>query len=112
MGKQSVMNIKQHALDDQELQLVKGQRGKYLLVINGYTFAKNNVAENTTYWCCRTRTATKEACRARVMTHLKSNGLYKITITNRVHNHPPTHRMLKKIQYSQAEEQLEYKLAE
>lgn len=90
---------RERILEDQELKLVKGQRGKYLLVIDGYTFAKNNVVENTTYWCCRTRTATKKPCRARVMTYLKKNGLYKITITQPVHNHAPTHRMLKKIQY-------------
>lgn len=90
---------RERILDDQQLKLVKGQRGKYLLVIDGYTFAKNNVVERTTYWCCRTRTAMQRPCRARVMTYAKNNGLYKITITQPIHNHSPTHRMLKKIHY-------------
>lgn len=85
-------------MDDQQLDLVLGQRGKNLLLVNGYTFAKNNVIENTMYWCCRTRTKDKKPCRARVTTVLKENGLHKITVTQPLHNHLPTHSMIKKIQ--------------
>lgn len=85
-------------MDDQKLSFVVGQRGKSLLVINGFTFAKNNKVANRTYWCCRMRSATKAACRARVTTTLKPNGLHKICITQPEHNHDQTYRMLKKIQ--------------
>lgn len=86
-----------YSLDDQELTLVPGQRGKGLLVVNGFTFAKNNEVDNRTYWCCRMRSANKEPCKARARTTLKSNGLYKITVTQPIHNHDQTHRMLRKL---------------
>lgn len=90
-------NISENVLDDQTLELVVGQRGKHLLVIDGYTFAKNNVSERTVYWCCRIRTNNRKACRARVTTMRKDNGLYKVTITQPFHNHAPTYRMKKKL---------------
>lgn len=90
-------NINENVLDDQTLELVVGQRGKHLLVIDGYTFAKNNVSERTVYWCCRIRTNNRKACRARVTTMRKDNGLYKVTITQPFHNHAPTYRMKKKL---------------
>lgn len=83
--------------DDQELEFVKGQRGKDLLVIDGYTFARNNTVENAIYWCCRHRNGNRAPCRARVRTLQKKNGLHTITITQPDHNHQPTHRMLRKL---------------
>ncbi|XP_065073204.1 modifier of mdg4-like isoform X10 [Ochlerotatus camptorhynchus] len=78
-------------LDDQELDFVPGQRGTSLLRINGYCYAKNNKAHNKTYWVCRTRMQHR-ACNARAVTTLKSNGLYRILVTNPVHIHEPNNR--------------------
>lgn len=79
-------------LDDQELDFVPGQRGTSLLRINGYCYAKNNKAHNKTYWVCRTRMQHR-ACNARAVTTLKSNGLYRIIVTNPVHIHEPNNRL-------------------
>ncbi|XP_062703338.1 FLYWCH-type zinc finger-containing protein 1-like [Aedes albopictus] len=75
-------------LDNQELDFVPGQRGTSLLRINNYCYAKNNKSQNSTYWVCRTRVQHRP-CNARVVTTLKSNGLYRILITNPVHIHEP-----------------------
>ena len=85
-------------LDNQKLELIRGQRGRYLLVFAGYTFAKNNIVGETTYWCCRCRKKGHKPCTARIMTTIKPNGLYRITVTKPHHNHLPTVRMLKKFQ--------------
>lgn len=82
-------------LDDQELELVPGQRGKTLLVLDGYTFARNLVADKQTYWCCRHRTVNKPPCHARARTQLKTNGLHTIIISQPRHNHQPTVRVYK-----------------
>lgn len=76
------------SLDDQKLDFVAGQRGTQLLRINGYCYARNNRSADTTYWVCRTRVHSRP-CNARAMTTLKSNGLYRIIITNPVHIHAP-----------------------
>lgn len=89
-------DVQEITMDDQMLDLIPGQRGKHLLVVNGFTFSKNNVVGSTTYWCCRTRTQGHEACKARVLTTDKKNGLHKINITKPRHNHAPSTRMLKK----------------
>lgn len=83
-------------LDDQTLKLVVGQRGKPLLVLNGYTFATNLVVDQTTYWCCRHRTVNSPPCHARAKTVLKDNGLHSVIISQPVHNHKPTFRVPKK----------------
>lgn len=83
-------------LDDQKLELVPGQRGKQLLLLNGYTFATNLVVDKSTYWCCRHRTVNKPACRARARTQEKDNGLHTIIISQPIHNHEPTLRTYKK----------------
>ncbi|XP_055594707.1 modifier of mdg4-like isoform X11 [Uranotaenia lowii] len=75
-------------LDDQELDLVPGQRGTSLLRVQDYCYAKNNKANNTTYWVCRTR-INHQRCNARAVTTLKSNGLHRIVITNPIHFHEP-----------------------
>ncbi|XP_062556395.1 modifier of mdg4-like isoform X11 [Armigeres subalbatus] len=77
------------SLDNQELEFVPGQRGTSLLRIDGYCYTKNNVSHNSTYWLCRTR-VDRRPCNARLVTTLKSNGLYRILITNPVHIHEPT----------------------
>lgn len=78
-------------LDDQQLELVMGQRGKKLLLLDGYTFSVNLEVENglTKYWCCRHRKTNQEACRARVRTQQKENGLFSVIISQPYHNHLP-----------------------
>lgn len=84
--------------------MISGQRGKRLLLFDGFTFSKNNVVNDTIYWCCRTRVKGQDSCRARIKTTKQHNGLYEVTVTNGVHNHTQTVRMLKKFerQYSQS----------
>ena len=85
-------------LDDQKLNLVRGQRGKPLLSWGGFLFAQNNKTSDTVYWCCRTKTRDeKKACRARITTTLKPNGLYRINVTQPQHNHEQTNRIIKKL---------------
>lgn len=79
-------------LDDRKLDLVKGQRGKELLLLNGYTFSRNLVVDKSVYWCCRHRTVGKQPCRARARTQKKENGLHTIIISQPFHNHKPTAR--------------------
>lgn len=85
-------------LDDQQLELVAGQRGKKLLLLNGFTFSTNLVVDKgqTTYWCCRHRTSNKPPCRARARTQQKENGLYTVIISQPNHNHRQTLRALHK----------------
>lgn len=89
-------------LDDQNLDIVQGQRGRELILFNGFTFSKNNMVGNKTYWACRTRNNATGACKARITTISKSNGLHKIVVTKSEHNHAKTTRMLMKIQRSKA----------
>lgn len=83
--------------DDQRLKLVKGQRGKSLLSFNGFLYAKNNQTADAVYWCCRTRTRGLSACKARITTTKKPNGLHRINVTQIEHNHAQTSRILKKL---------------
>lgn len=76
--------------DDQQLAMVPGQRGKMLLLVDGYTLPRNNVVGTTTYWCCRFRRRGYVPCNARATTTLKPNGLYKLALTQPKHNHLPT----------------------
>lgn len=76
-------------LEDQKLVLIPGQRGCNLLVLDHYTFSKNNQLGDATYWCCRQLNSDKEKCRARVRTLLQLNGLYTVTLSQPNHNHPP-----------------------
>lgn len=84
-------------LDDQKLNLVRGQRGKSLLSWNGFLFAQNNKTTDSIYWCCRTKVPEGKACRARITTTLKPNGLYRINVTQPIHNHQQTSRIIKKL---------------
>lgn len=95
---QKMLNLPRNAvfLDDQKLELVPGQRGKQLLLLDGYTFATNLVVEKSTYWCCRHRTVNQPPCRARARTINKDNGLYTIIISQPTHNHKPPTRTFKK----------------
>lgn len=79
-------------LDDQQLELVPGQRGKLLLLIDGYTLPRNNIVGSTTYWCCRWRAKGSRPCNARVTTTQKPSGLHKVVITRGEHTHPSTWR--------------------
>lgn len=76
-------------LEDQTLQLVPGQRGKELLILNGFSFATNLVTDKATYWCCRHRLVKQTPCQARARTQLNENGLYTVIISQPFHNHEP-----------------------
>lgn len=84
--------------EDEPLNLIQGQRGKYLLLIDGFTFSKNNVVGSTTYWCCRSRSKDMKPCNARAMSTEQPNGLYRVVISRPKHNHEATSRMLKKFE--------------
>uniref|UniRef100_A0A182JNK9 FLYWCH-type domain-containing protein n=1 Tax=Anopheles christyi TaxID=43041 RepID=A0A182JNK9_9DIPT len=80
--------IKPVTLYRPRLTFIQGQRGNKLLVIGGYTYARNNFSgTNTIYWACRT-SHDGVRCNSRVVTSLMVNGLYRIMITNPKHNHP------------------------
>ncbi|XP_055385214.1 uncharacterized protein LOC129614547 [Condylostylus longicornis] len=59
---------KEFVLEHQELHFIQGQRGKKLLVFDGFTFSINNTVENRIYWNCRSRKAGNTPCRARITT--------------------------------------------
>lgn len=69
-----------------ELCYTMGQRGRKLLMIGGYTYARNNQTEKKTYWACRTR-VNNQRCNARAVTALMPDGSYHVTLTNPVHSH-------------------------
>ncbi|KFB53264.1 AGAP003439-PT-like protein [Anopheles sinensis] len=70
------------------LTFIQGQRGNKLLVVGGYTYARNNhLKSHTIYWACRT-SYDHQRCNSRVVTTLLENGLYRILITNPKHTHP------------------------
>lgn len=75
-------------LDDQPLVLFTSQRGKHLLVLENYTFSKNNTVGETTYWACRVVTDHVK-CKARASTTRKVNGLFRVMLGNATHNHLP-----------------------
>lgn len=77
--------------DNQELEFVQGLRGTVLLLIDGYTLPRGDMVGRTTFWHCRSRQKGSVPCNARVRTKLKPNGLFKITLTQPIHNHKPTH---------------------
>lgn len=83
--------------ENTKLDLIKGQRGKPLLVVDGYTFSQNNLVGLTTYWCCRVRRKGHQPCRARVMTTEMQNGLHRIIVRWAQHNHLRTGFLRKKI---------------
>lgn len=85
-------------LDDQKLDVVIGQRGKVLLLFDGFTFSKNNSVGVKTYWACRTRNSETGACKARITTIQKPNGLHYLLVTRHDHNHCKTKRMIMKLQ--------------
>lgn len=99
-------NQKTLVLDNQKLNLVRGQRGKPLLSWNGFLFAQNNKTSDSIYWCCRTKTHNEKACRARITTSLKPNGLYRINVTQPTHNHEQTNRIIKKLSTSELSEEI------
>lgn len=88
-------------LDDQPLVLYASQRGKHLLVLENYTFSKNNTVADTTYWACRVVT-NHVKCKARASTTRKLNGLFRIVLGNATHNHLP--KMASKILLEPADE--------
>lgn len=85
-------------IHDCELNVVKGQRGKDLLLHDGFTFSKNNQIQNKTYWACRTRVANGKNCRARITTIQNPSGFHTMIVTNSEHDHAKTIRMIKKIE--------------
>lgn len=98
MYEQPVQRQSKHIiLEDRKLSLVRGQRGKSLLSYDGFLYAQNNRTAESTYWCCRTKTKGEQACKARITTTQQPNGLYRITITQPIHNHVQTSRIIKKL---------------
>jgi FLYWCH zinc finger domain len=88
-------------VDNVQLKLVAGQRGRSLLEYDGYLFSQNNIVGDTVYWCCRSRgDYSRDPCNARLMTVKKPNDLYKIVVKKPFHNHKPTNRMVKKLERS------------
>ncbi|KAG5672367.1 hypothetical protein PVAND_002499 [Polypedilum vanderplanki] len=78
-------------LEDQTLNLVRGQRGKPLLSWGGFLFAQNNKTADSIYWCCRTKSSRDgKSCKARITTTQQANGLYRINVTQPTHNHEQT----------------------
>lgn len=71
-----------------KLNLVDGQRGKKLLLLDGYTLSQNNVKGSVTYWSCRHKINRNGECRARAHTVENPSGLFTVRIT-RNHIHPP-----------------------
>ncbi|XP_053946053.1 uncharacterized protein LOC128855295 [Anastrepha ludens] len=86
--------------NNMNLSFIPGQRGKSLLCFNSYTYAKNNVCGNTTYWNCRSRRIGMAPCKARITTMKQPNGLFRVCLTKPEHNHEPSPRMLKKLEKS------------
>lgn len=43
-------HIKTEVMEDQTLELVRGQRGKPLLSYNGFLYAQNNKTQDSIYW--------------------------------------------------------------
>ncbi|XP_052889087.1 modifier of mdg4-like isoform X16 [Anopheles moucheti] len=88
---QSTQDIPSHAnitLYRPRLTFIQGQRDNKLLVVGGYTYARNNSSKNhTIYWACRT-SYDRVRCNSRVVTTLMGDGMYRIVITNPKHNHP------------------------
>ncbi|CAD6994045.1 uncharacterized protein LOC110118454 [Ceratitis capitata] len=70
------------------LSFIPGQRGKSLLCFNNFTYAKNNVCGNTTYWNCRSRRVGMKPCKARITTTKQPNegsvAIYSATSRGRV----------------------------
>ncbi|KAL7020390.1 hypothetical protein ACKWTF_011504 [Chironomus riparius] len=92
-------------MEDQKLNLVRGQRGKLLLNWGGFLFAQNNKTADSIYWCCRTKPKDEKACKARITTTLKANGLYRINVTQPLHNHEQTNRIIKKLRTSDGKDE-------
>lgn len=82
------------------LCFIPGQRGKSLLCFNHFTYAKNNVCGNTTYWNCRSRRVGMKPCNARITTTKQPNGLFRVCLTKPEHNHEPSLRVMKKLKRS------------
>uniref|UniRef100_A0A182PMY4 FLYWCH-type domain-containing protein n=1 Tax=Anopheles epiroticus TaxID=199890 RepID=A0A182PMY4_9DIPT len=81
------------------LNLVQGQRENKLLMIGGYTYARNNISgTRTIYWACRA-SHERVRCNSRVVTTLMADGKYRITITNPRHNHPRRDNRIKDVVY-------------
>ncbi|XP_037945157.1 uncharacterized protein LOC119677744 [Teleopsis dalmanni] len=95
----SILKIKSFMTEkDAILRFIPGQRGKQLLLYKNFTFAKNNVCGNATYWNCRSRRLGMKPCKARITTFEQPNGLHKVCLTKPQHNHEPSPRILKKIE--------------
>ena len=55
--------------------------------------------------CCRTKPKDEKACKARITTTLKANGLYRINVTQPLHNHEQTNRIIKKLRTSDGKDE-------
>ena len=65
---------------------ITGFRGSRKLKVGLFSFTKNKVSHNRTYWSCARAGLYK--CRARVVTVVKGN-VQQVVIKNASHNHEP-----------------------
>lgn len=66
------------------IRFVRGQRGKFKLVVNGYSYIKNKTYDSKTYWNCAH--AKLKRCRSRIIT---CDDVKDIKITHTNHTHMP-----------------------
>lgn len=66
------------------IKFVRGTKGKPKLLLNGYSYFRNNGSCDRTYWLCSKNRYLK--CNARIITKLNSR---EIVIKNAEHNHQP-----------------------
>uniref|UniRef100_A0A182IYE6 FLYWCH-type domain-containing protein n=1 Tax=Anopheles atroparvus TaxID=41427 RepID=A0A182IYE6_ANOAO len=68
-----------------DIRMETGSKGRPKLVLDGYSFFRNNSNNNKTYWLCSKNRTIK--CRARIITIDECSGMI---LKNQTHNHPPT----------------------
>lgn len=64
-----------------------GFRGCRKLIVDSYSFTKNKVVGDRTYWSCAKAAAAK--CKARVMTIVEEDGEQKTIVRCNQHTHDP-----------------------
>ncbi|XP_059611365.1 modifier of mdg4-like isoform X22 [Phlebotomus argentipes] len=75
--------------DRHPVSFVTGQRGSTLLILDDFTFVKNRVSKNKTYWICSRKGSS--LCRARAVT-IKNQGEEILISRTKFHNHVPVYK--------------------
>ncbi|XP_055695343.1 modifier of mdg4-like isoform X21 [Lutzomyia longipalpis] len=70
--------------DRYPVSFVKGQRGSTLLILDNFTFVKNRISKDKTYWICSRKGSSM--CRARAVT-IKDKGEEILISRTKYHNH-------------------------